>query len=113
MTARQKETLRKEFFTCKQITRETEAVDDSEILEFTSPPALSVQPENTQIMTVPYSVLKEMFAEAGHILCSQNSLVQSPMFTLDTRKEGLWFVASKEDANMPHLVRVSDTGRVT
>ena len=53
MTARQKETLRKDFFTCKQIARETETVDHIEITDFTSPPALSVQPENTQIITVP------------------------------------------------------------
>ena len=54
-----------------------------------------------------------MFAEAGQILGSQNSLVQSPTFTVEARKEDLWFVASKEDANKPHSVRVSDTGRVT
>ena len=113
MTERQKEALRKEFFTCKQIARQTQTVDDDEISEFTSPPALSVQPENTQIITVPYSVLKELFAEAGRILHSQNSLVQSPAFTLDARKEDLWFVASKEEANKPHSVKVSDTGQVT
>lgn len=113
MTARQKETLRKDFFTCKQIARETETVDHIEITDFTSPPALSVQPENTQIITVPYSVLEEMFAEAGHILGCPNSLVQSPTFTMEARKEDLWFVASKEDANKPHSVKVSDTGRVT
>ena len=46
---------------------------DSEISEFTSPPALWAQPENTQIKTVSYSALKVLFAEAGHILGSQNS----------------------------------------
>lgn len=102
MTARQKETLRKDFFTCKQIARETETVDHIEITDFTSPPALSVQPENTQIITVPYSVLQEMFAEAGQLLGCPNSLVQSPTFTIEARKEDLWFVASKEDANKPH-----------
>lgn len=105
--------LRKEFFTCKQIARETQTVDDSEILEFTIPPVLLVQPQNSQIITVPYSVLKELFAEAGHILGSQNSSVQSPTFTLDARKENLWFVASKEDANKQHLVKVCDTGQLT
>lgn len=105
--------LRKEFFTYKQIARETQTVDDSEILEFTIPPVLLVQPQNSQIITVPYSVLKELFAEAGHILGSQNSSVQSPTFTLDARKENLWFVASKEDANKPHLVKVCDTGHLT
>ena len=39
--------------------------------------------------------------------------MQSPTFTIEARKEDLWFVASKEDANKPHSVKVSDTGRVT
>ena len=86
---------------------------DSEISEFTSPPALWAQPENTQIKTVSYSALKVLFAEAGHILGSQNSLVQSPSFTLDARKEDLGLVASKENANKPNSVKVSDIGRVT
>jgi len=111
MKAPQKEALRKEFFTCKPIATETQTVVHSEISEFTSPPALSVQPENTQIITVPYSVLKELFAEAGHILGSQTFLVQSPTLTMEARKEDLWFVASKENANKPHSVKVSDTGR--
>ena len=113
MTASQKAALKKEFFTCQQIVRETQTVVDSDIPGFTSPPALSVQPENSQIISVPYSVLKELFPEASHILHSPNSLVQSPTLTLEARKEDLWFVASKEDASRPHSVKVSDTGRVT
>ena len=113
MTASQKAALKKEFFTCQQIARGTQTVVDSDIPGFTSPPALSVQPENSQIISVPYSVLKELFPEASHILHSQNSLVQSPTLTLEARKEDHWFVASKEDASRPHSVKVSDTGRVT
>ena len=86
MRAHQKEALRKEFFTCKQIARETQTVDHIEISEFTSPPVLSVQPEDTQIITVPYSALKEMFAEAGQIVGFQNSLVRSPTFMVDARR---------------------------
>lgn len=57
--------------------------------------------------------MKELFAEAGHILGSQNPLVQSPTLTMEPGKEDIWFLASKEAANKPHSVKVSDTGRVT
>lgn len=114
MTTSQKEALRMEFFTCRRVESNIlqEAVD-RENTEFASPSALSVQPENSKILTVPYSVLTELFADAGHILDSQNSLVQAPMLTLETGKEELFFVASKEDPSKPHSVKFSDTGRVT
>ncbi|KAL9965008.1 hypothetical protein ACROYT_G028732 [Oculina patagonica] len=102
MTTSQKEALRKAFFTCRRVESNIlqEAVD-RENTELASPPALSVQPENSMILTVPYSVLTELFADAGHILDFQRSLVQAPKLTQESGKEELFFVASKEDPSKP------------
>lgn len=65
MTAKQKETLRKEFFTCsRNEATPVHLVTMSENLEVENQVELSVAPENSQILSVPFAVLEELFSGA-------------------------------------------------
>ena len=119
MTAKQKAALKEEFFTCCRTERpqSSHPVSESEKpQEDETQTKLSVAPENSQIITVPYTTLKQMFSEAGSLLKCHNGLVNSPSLALESggpKKVDLWYDASKEDSSRPHSVQVADTGRVT
>ena len=116
MTPKQKATLRKEFFTCsRNEATPVHSVTESENLEVENQVELSVAPENSQILSVPFAVLKELFSGARHLLTCQNGLAKSPSTTSEAsgpNKVDLWFVAS-EDSSKPHSVQAADSGRIT
>ena len=60
MTTKQKATLRKEFFTCsRNEAKPVHLVTESENLGVENQVELSVAPENSQILSVPFAVLEE------------------------------------------------------
>ena len=116
MTAKQKAALRKEFFTCsRNEATPVHSITESENSEVRNQVELSVAPENSQILSVPFAVLEELFSGARHLLTCENGLAKSPSTTLEAsvpNKVDLWFVAS-EDSSKPHSVQVADSGRIT
>ena len=119
MTAKQKAALKEEFFTCcrTERTQSSHHVSEQEKpQEVETQTKQSVVPENSQIITFLYTILKEMFSEAGSLLKCHNGLINSPSLAQESsgpKKVDLWYVASKEDSRRPHSVQVADTGRVT
>lgn len=116
MTAKQKTVLRKKFFACsRNKATPIHLVTESENLEVENQVELSVAHENSQILSLPFTILKELFSGASHLLKCQNGLAKSLSTTLEAsgpNKVDLWFVAS-EDSSKPHSVQVVDSGRIT
>jgi len=102
--------LRKELFTCSRDEATPDhAITESENVEVKNQVDLSVAPENSQIFSVPFAVLKELFSGTRHLLTCQNGLAKWPSTTLEAsspNKVDLWFVTS-EKSSKPHSIQVA------
>lgn len=118
MNDKQKQQMRKKFFNCS-LSKET-ATKSSGTNDFTTHTKslsnqLSVAPEKSEIISVPFTILKEMFADASIFIKSSSSIVKAPDMctsTINGSSEELWFVASKVGLKKPHSINVAATGKV-
>ncbi|KXJ06100.1 hypothetical protein AC249_AIPGENE22963, partial [Exaiptasia diaphana] len=108
MNDKQKQEVRRKFFSSSlskenaghEQANKNDSVDDHN--------HLSIVPEKSEIISVPFIVLKEMFNNASKLIKSSSGIVKAPQVQTSTtiaNKEELWFVASQANPNRPHQIQ--------
>jgi hypothetical protein len=124
MNDKQKQETRKKFFNCSlsENGNKGSELKACNVNEYSANNIanLSITPEKSEIISVPFMILKEMFDDASNLIQSHSSIVKAPIMPNTTTtpnteiNEELWFAASKNCPNKPHSLCVAaKTAKVT